>query len=413
MSLGDYARDTVNNLKDEIKNKVKMKLKGFAIKFGIPMLFFLTLLFAIIGIFMKGADTASAADDSQMANASGDQWEFFIENYLKSWEGNEGYNSDKTQYKIGLVEGNRTVGYGIDLETSGAEAKLKALGYTSLNEGDYVKVEDVDAIMYEEVKKWYNSVKNSMTSNGVTAKEYQLYAFTDFCYNCGHVGDFYSNESVGEAYKNHYDSKIDSWYGDYGKYDKTEAIVAKLLQYDTGLSYNQRRRAADGCLFQTGYYGYDIKRTDISTDNRGADAYYSMMGLSSFNNSDGTVNESTLESWGKQMETYFGLPKASKLISTSWQNYSVSGYSPTKEAKGLSTSGCEAYQCTWWANVRANYYLKSTGKSLIPNGSYGNGIDVAGNLKKYFDSGTTPRANSVFSMSSSNKYRACCICRSS
>lgn len=405
------------SLGDELKEYGKQKLKAVTavlrtkliIAGIIAIVVFVVVLFGIALLTALAGDDDDDTSPDGMADASGDQWEFFIENYLKSWEGNEGYNSDKTQYKIGIVEGNRTVGYGIDLETSGAEAKLKALGYTSLNEGDYVKVEDVDAIMNEEVKKWYDSVKNSMTSSGVTAKEYQLYAFTDFCYNCGHVGDFFSNESVGEAYKNHYDSKIDSWYGDYGKYDNTEAIAAKLLQYDTSSSYNQRRRAADGCLFQTGYYGYDIKRTDISTDNRGADAYYSIMGLSSFNNSDGTVNESTLESWGKQMETYFGLPKASKLISTSWQSYSVSGYSPTKEAKDLSTSGCEAYQCTWWANVRANYYLKSTGKSLIPNGSYGNGIDVAKNLKKYFNSGTTPRANSVFSMTSSSDYRTCCI----
>ena len=80
-----------------------------------------------------------------------------------------------------------------------------------MNVGDYVKVEDVDAIMYEEAKKWYNSVKNSMTSNGVTAKEYQIYAFTDFCYNCGHVGDFYGSQSVGTAYKNYYNSDIDNW----------------------------------------------------------------------------------------------------------------------------------------------------------------------------------------------------------
>lgn len=268
-SVKDYGKQKINQAFAPLKAKLILALI-------IALIVFIVIMFGI-AIITAIAGTEDE-DDTDLAPASGNQWEFFIENYLKTWEGNEGYNSDKTKYKIGSVLGNRTVGYGIDLETSGAEAKLRALGYTNLNVGDYVDVEDVDAIMYDEVKKWYDSVKNSMTSNGVTAKEYQLYAFTDFCYNCGHVGDFYENLSVGEAYKTHYDSKIDDWYGDYKNYDKTEKIAAKLLQYDTDLSYNQRRRAADGCLFQTGYYGYDIKRTDISTDNRGADAYYADSG---------------------------------------------------------------------------------------------------------------------------------------
>lgn len=397
MALGDdlkeYGKQKINAVVSALK--VKLIIAGIiAIVVFVVVLFCIALLTALAG----DDDDNSGTSSSDMADASGDQWEFFIEHYLKSWEGNEGYNSDKTKYKIGLVKGNRTVGYGIDLETSGAEAKLKALGYTSLNVGDYVKVEDVDAIMYEEAKKWYNSVKNSMTSNGVTAKEYQLYAFTDFCYNCGHVGDFYGGQSVGTAYKNYYKSDIDNWYGNYKKYSKTEAIAAKLLEYDKSIPYNQRRRAADGCLFQTGYYGYDIKRTDISTDNRGADAYYSMMGSGKFNNSDGTVNESTLESWGRQMEKYFGLPKATKMISTSWQNYSVSGCTPTSEAKSLETAGCNKYQCTWWANVRANYYLTQNGKKKLPQRAYGNGDTVATTLKEYYNSGKTPKANSVFSM---------------
>lgn len=267
MEIGDKILEIV---KSALAPSKKVKIIAIAILSACG--FLLVIFSMIIG------QAQEVQDPNQMSLATGSSWDFFIENYLKSWEGNEGYNSDKTMYRIGLVKGNRTVGYGIDLETSGAEAKLKALGYTNLQENDYVKVEDVDAIMYEEVEKWYNSVKNSMSANGVTAKEYQLYAFTDFCYNCGHVNDFYENLSVGEAYKTHYDSKIDDWFGDYTNYDKTEKIAAKMLQYDTDTPYNQRRRAADGCLFQTGYYGYDIKRTDISTDARGADAYYTVGG---------------------------------------------------------------------------------------------------------------------------------------
>lgn len=189
----------------------------------------------------------------------------------------DGYNDDHTKYQIEHVLGNRTVGHGLDLETSGYDSILKNMGYDTSFLA-YIPIEIVDEIINQEIKNWYEKVKSSMSANGVTAKEYQLYAFTDFCYNCGAVNDFYQSLSVGEAYKTHYDSQIDNWYGDYTNYDKTEKIAAKMLQYDTDISYNQRRRAADGCLFQTGYYGYDIKRTDISTDNRGADAYYTAGG---------------------------------------------------------------------------------------------------------------------------------------
>ena len=353
MALGDdlkeYGKQKINAVVSALK--VKLIIAGI-----IAIVVFVVVLFciALLTVLAGDDDDNSGTSSSDMADASGDQWEFFIEHYLKSWEGNEGYNSDKTKYKIGLVKGNRTVGYGIDLETSGAEAKLKALGYTSLNVGDYVKVEDVDAIMYEEAKKWYNSVKNSMTSNGVTAKEYQIYAFTDFCYNCGHVGDFYGSQSVGTAYKNYYNSDIDNWYGNYKKYSKTEALAAKLLEYDKSVPYNQRRRAADGCLFQTGYYGYDIKRTDISTDNRGADAYYQM----SSTGSGGAVQQylKKIQDEGIKCNTH----KISLAPGTTYNHY---GY----QCKGYAM--CLFYKCfkiTPGTTKGNNYELNSTsGMKLV------------------------------------------------
>ena len=52
-------------------------------------------------------------------------------NQFKRWlrleEGHAGISSDGTQYKVGLVGGHRTVGYGIDLETSRKRGKNKAI----------------------------------------------------------------------------------------------------------------------------------------------------------------------------------------------------------------------------------------------------------------------------------------------
>lgn len=127
-----------------------------------------------------------------------------------------------------------------------------------------------------------------------------------------------------------------------------------------------------------------------------------------FYNSDGSVDETKLLEHQRGLEGYFGLPTGN--ISTAWQDISVSGYTPTAEARSLNIAGLSSYQCTWWVHVRANYYLQSQGKDTLPNRRYGNGIEVAGNLTQYFNSGSTPRPNSVFSMTSSSSYRTCSVC---
>lgn len=109
--------------------------------------------------------------------------------YLKAWEGHEGLNEDGTKYRIGSVLGNRTVGYGIDLETSGYEAQFIAAGYdTSL--GAYVDVEFVDSIMYDEVYKRRDGVIKSTTSCNPPLSDEQIDALTVISYQYGNIGNF-------------------------------------------------------------------------------------------------------------------------------------------------------------------------------------------------------------------------------
>lgn len=47
--------------------------------------------------------------------------------WLRTKEGNEGISADGTLYKVGLVGGNETVGYGIDLKTSRSKKQIKRI----------------------------------------------------------------------------------------------------------------------------------------------------------------------------------------------------------------------------------------------------------------------------------------------
>lgn len=261
MSLGDYARDTVNNLKDEIKNKVKMKLKGFAIKFGIPMLFFLTLLFAIIGIFMKGADTASAADDSQMADATGDTWKQFLR-YMHTLEGTK-EDGDYYIIYIDSESKTRTVGYGVDLDANKEnETKLLQMGYTNsdLVEGGKIKKTDVDLIESQELKDdCFSSVQNHF--NATNAKEYQLYAFTSFAYNngTGSLNKFHNGDGASKTYNQYYKIDDAEYLFHKEKVEFSSEMAKTYLAWNTGGVLTERRES-EWCLFETGWYGWSIDK---------------------------------------------------------------------------------------------------------------------------------------------------------
>ena len=128
--------------------------------------------------------------------------------YIKAWEGHEGLSEDGTKYKIGLVPSGstytRTVGYGIDLDTSGYEERFIAAGYDT-SAGSYVDVEFVDAIMYEEVNERRNGVISTTTSCNPPLTNEQIDALTVTSYQYGNIGNFvriYNQYGNTEALKN-------------------------------------------------------------------------------------------------------------------------------------------------------------------------------------------------------------------
>ena len=116
-------------------------------------------------------------------------WEF-----LKAWEGHEGLSEDGTKYKIGLVPSEkygstRTVGYGVDLDTSGLEPQFIAAGY-STNVGDYVDVEFVDNIAKSELNTRREGVIAKVASCIPALNDQQIDALTMISYQYGNIGNF-------------------------------------------------------------------------------------------------------------------------------------------------------------------------------------------------------------------------------
>ena len=137
--------------------------------------------------------------------------------YLKAWEGHEGLSSDGTKYKIGLVLGNRTVGYGVDLETSGYEQRFIDNGYDT-STGAYVDVEFVDSITLEEITKRRDMVVQKTATCSPPLTEQQIDALAVVSYQYGNIGNFVEM---------------------YNKYGNTEELKNSVRAYKTGGGYGR------------------------------------------------------------------------------------------------------------------------------------------------------------------------------
>lgn len=302
------------------------------------------------------------------ANAGFNQFK----NFLRSLEGHEGLSSDGTQYKVGIVAGDRTVGYGIDLETSGKEDEIKALtGMTEIKEGDFIPVEIIDKIEEECINEAIEAVKNK--TNGLDLKEYQIYALALRVYNCGANGAFMTRngKTFKEAY-NAYWKESDDEYGVtpnnnmYNHSLYTQYMKEPQTSDGEYLKGLENRRKSEWILFKTGYF--DTLGEYYIEANR-----YSIEGINLYN-TDGSVNTTEI----------------SKL------NQELTRQVSTRSGKYMNNNGLQYKQCTWWAYSRASEYL---GKAYPKrtNGTSGNGGEWYDINKQngWFEYGNEPRANSI------------------
>lgn len=176
--------------------------------------------------------------------------------YIKAWEGHEGLSEDGTKYRIGSVLGNRTVGYGIDLETSGLEPLFIQAGYdTSL--GAYVDVEFVDKMTMMELNNWKQVVLKETTSCNPPLNDEQINALTAISYQWGYALDRYNFTAL------------------YNQYGNTESLRTSFYPFSHGPESNGRSEA-NWKLFHEGIYtdqsGNQIVVTSSETSRGDANA---------------------------------------------------------------------------------------------------------------------------------------------
>lgn len=346
--------------------------------------------------------------------SSGTSMQQFLQ-FLHSWEGGGTVYKDENGvdcYKVRADGGGGSaVGYGVDIATHGEE--LRALGYdTSI--GALIPTEIVDQIEKEAVASFLERVKAETAELDLT--EYQIYALTSRCYNYGIAGGlkqatsyfkYPSSETFVSAYNKYYsDINNEEYFGDYTKTDFTNELFTK---YMTWLDYAssgthpvgwEYRRKSEWSLFQTGYYGYDLKHGT----GHGMDEYYTAVGaVTDFTNNinlyndDGSVNTDAINQLNSWITT--------DLLNTKIHNqtYEMQGGPFAKwwdSNNNWFTSAGYRFQCTWYVYGRANQYLEMFGtKHTSWPGTKNNAVNwyytSTDGGEKYFECGSTPRANSI------------------
>lgn len=307
-----------------------------------------------------------------------------LREYIREWEfGNNALtNKDGTKYII--VDdgyGNLAVGYGIDIYNGGYADLFLAAGY-KIEAGAEVDVEFVDALEEQTINNMTESVK-AITS-GLDLTEYQLAALISRSYNCGVSGAL--NNSFGSPARDFVDSYIAYWNQEEddqfeerdSNADFNHSLYTQYMSkmvYASG-SYSQglaRRRRSEWTLFQTGYYDVIGK-------------WHSAGG--------GVTTDEEAQALQEQIENEW--------INTKY-HHGNSAYQSGPFAKWWTSpiNILQPFQCTWWANGRASKYLEEygTGEYTQYPTQYGDGKDYyfVNLANGWFESGSTPRANSIVS----------------
>lgn len=305
-----------------------------------------------------------------------------------------------------MVDG-LAVGYGVDIATHGA--KLRNLGY-STTEGSLIPVEIVDQIEAEEIKNVQKQVIDK--TSGLDLTQYQVYALMSRCYNYGITGGieratrsfiYPSSETFVSAYEKYYSSINNEEY--YGDYRKTNFDNGLFTSYMTWLNYYpsgthpsgwEYRRKSEWSLFQTGYFGYDIKygsghgMDEYCTNSVGATDFTNNINLY---NVDGSVNQESIN----QLETWI----TEDLLNTveHSRNYARQNGPFAKwwdSENNWFTSAGYKFQCTWYVYGRVNQFLELYGTK------YNNWLGTRDNAcrwyssgQEYFNCGQEPRQNSI------------------
>lgn len=135
-----------------------------------------------------------------------------------------------------IGDGVTSIGPGVVWEYN--MERFKRRGINNVSVGSEVAIDIVDDIKAEIIQEKSESIKASLSSNGITLKPYQIDALVSRSFNTGNISGFY------DAYKQYGES--DALYTNY----MAEPVMAGSI-FESGL---RRRREAEWNLFKTGNY---------------------------------------------------------------------------------------------------------------------------------------------------------------
>ena len=179
--------------------------------------------------------------------------------FISQWEysGTPPMDASKTKYKIYKgPEGDRVIGYGLDLDAGGYDSTLKNAGYgTSI--GDLVDKDFIDNLYLKQLNTNYRSSVIKRTQ-GLNLKDYQIDALTSRTYNCGEDGALGSGggfSSFSAAYKKYWNDTDFKKSPDYNHPLYTNYMSTPITDANGNVLEGLiKRRKAEWKLFQTGVY---------------------------------------------------------------------------------------------------------------------------------------------------------------
>lgn len=172
-----------------------------------------------------------------------------LKTFIRYWEGTK---EEGDKYIVYLdTGGNRTVGYGVNIEAQGSRFIAKGIDPTTIKNGDRLDKEIIDSIEDEILNEMLSSVR--AVTSGLDLKEYQIYALVSRKYNCGNINGFTAayNKYWKESDDEYEVAENESMYNHplYTNYMSTP------IRDNKGNTLNGlvKRRRAEWLLFKTGY----------------------------------------------------------------------------------------------------------------------------------------------------------------
>ena len=165
----------------------------------------------------------------------------------------EGIKEEDGKYVVYLdTGGNRTVGYGVNIEAQGGRFIARGIDPSKIKEGDKFEKEIIDSIEDEILGEMQTKVE-SITS-GLNLKEYQIHALTSRYYNCGNISGF------KDAYNAYWKESDDEYGVTENPSMYNHLLYTKYMEKPTKDNKGNtlpgfvKRRKAEWILFKTGYY---------------------------------------------------------------------------------------------------------------------------------------------------------------